>query len=135
VLDDASQVITALVRYHDVFDPRTTSVLTVSGGTRSVGGEPFRGQLIGGFEQRVELVRRLRRLSHRERALLYLWYVESLPVVKIAKRLGVSRVHCYRLRRRALEAMTLGGGPEDPREAGSRTGVGVRDGVGLRRLA
>jgi DNA-directed RNA polymerase specialized sigma24 family protein len=118
VLDNPSQVITALLRYQDVFDPSTSSVLTVSASpkARGFGGEPFRGGLISRFEERVELVRRLRRLDPRKRAVLYLWYVESYPVAKIASELGISRVHCYRVRKRALNEMT------DPNNEGREGG-------------
>jgi DNA-directed RNA polymerase specialized sigma24 family protein len=116
VLDDVSQVITALLRYQDVFDPRTSSILTVSTGARGFGSEPFCSGFISGLEERAELRRRLRSLDPRQRAVLYLWYVESYPVMKIARKLGISRVHCYRVRKRALEEMTVE--YEERRESG-----------------
>jgi DNA-directed RNA polymerase specialized sigma24 family protein len=106
MLDTASDVIRNLLRYPDVFDPKTASILFVGKGSRGYGGEPFRAGFISRFEERTELVRRLRRLAPRERDLLLLWYVESRPVTEIAHRLSVSRVHCYRLRNRALREMT-----------------------------
>lgn len=124
MLDTASDVIRNLLRYRDVFDPKSASILFAGKGTRGFGGEPFRGGFISRFEERTELARRLRRLPSRERALLYLWYVESLPVTEIAVRLGVSRVHCYRLRNRALREMTQTEDSESPEPASTLPSAG-----------
>jgi DNA-directed RNA polymerase specialized sigma24 family protein len=59
-----------------------------------------------GFLDRVEvysqLGERLRMLSQRDRLLLFLWYAEGWPVTRIAERLAISRMQCYRIRDRAL---------------------------------
>jgi Homeodomain-like domain-containing protein len=59
-----------------------------------------------GFLERVEVYAqlggRLKVLSTRDRLLLFLWYAEEWPVTRIAERLGISRMHCYRIRDRAL---------------------------------
>ena len=107
MLDEIADVIHALVRYEDVFDPKSSSILIANGGHGGFDREPFRGNLLTRLEERAELRRRLARLGDRERELLYLWYVASWPAVKIARRLGISRVHCYRLRKRALDQMTV----------------------------
>lgn len=82
--------------------------LSVGAGHRR---DAFHPGLVAGLEERAELAARLRRIGPRERLLLFLWYAEEQPVTAIAQRLGVSRVHCYRLRDRALREMTDGGAP------------------------
>lgn len=68
--------------------------------------DPFRSGFLNRMDERDELARRMRRrLDGRARLLLYLWYVADLPVSRVAGRIGVSRVHCYRLRDRALNAL------------------------------
>jgi DNA-directed RNA polymerase specialized sigma subunit len=47
----------------------------------------------------------LRALDERERRLLILWHVIGHPVAHIARMLGISRVHCYRLQNQALQDM------------------------------
>ena len=97
-------VVRALTRYRDAYDPRTTSLMAVGAGG-DPHSEPFRAGFIRHFEERTELIRRLDRLEPRARALLLLWHVEGRPVTQIARMLEISRVHCYRVQRRALEAM------------------------------
>jgi DNA-directed RNA polymerase specialized sigma24 family protein len=99
-----SDLVRALARYGDEAGPRTGSVMFVSGAPpRS--HDPFHPGVIAGLEERAELARRLRRLSDRDRLLVFLWYVEGWRVPEIADHLGISRVHCYRVRDRALGAM------------------------------
>lgn len=100
-----AEIIRALARTRHAVDPRTGSIIFVSG-AKSGNKDPFGGVFLAGIEERSELVRRLRLIEPRDRKLLFLWYVEGLPVTTIAKRLGISRVHCYRLRKRALQQMT-----------------------------
>lgn len=106
MLEHPSEVVRTLVRYRDIFDPRTGSIIVLTGATAAPGRDPFRGGFIAGIEERAELLRRLGHLDHRKRLLLFLWYVTSLPVTQIARRIHVSRMHCYRLRNQALEEMT-----------------------------
>jgi DNA-directed RNA polymerase specialized sigma24 family protein len=99
-------VAVALRRYGEVFDPRTGSIIGVSRGGRDPSGDPFRAGFLGAVEERTELVRRmLARLQPRERLLLVLWYVSDMQPTLIARQLQVSRVHCYRLRDKALRAL------------------------------
>ena len=100
-----AQIIRALAHTRQAVDPRTGSIIFLSG-AKSGNKDPFSGAFLAGIEERSELVRRLRLIEPRERLLLFLWYVEGLPVTTIAERLGISRVHCYRLRKRAFEQMT-----------------------------
>lgn len=67
--------------------------------------DPFGHGFVAHIDTRAETKRRLASLEPRLRLLLYLWYVEERPVTEIAARLGCSRVHCYRLRDRGLEAL------------------------------
>ena len=116
-----SEVIRALTRYGDEAGPRTGSVMIIDGApARS--REPFHPGVIAGLEERAELGRRLRRLSDRDRLLVFLWYVEGWPAPMIAARLGISRVHCYRVRDRSLGAMLDEAGSNESSSASTSTG-------------
>jgi len=101
---ERSDLVRALARYGDEAGPRTGSVMFV-GGAPPRSRDPFHPGVIAGLEERAELARRLHRLSDRDRLLVFLWYVEGWSVPNIAAHLGISRVHCYRVRDRALRAM------------------------------
>lgn len=101
---DRSDLIRALARYGDEAGPRTGSLMFV-GGAPPRSHDPFHPGVIAGLEERAELARRLRRLDDRDRLLVFLWYVRGWSVPNIAAHLGISRVHCYRVRDRALRAM------------------------------
>lgn len=58
----------------------------------------MRAGLLESLDERSELRRRVDRLEDRERKLLFLWYVTELPVEEIARAVGVSRRHCFRVR-------------------------------------
>lgn len=105
LLTTPGEIIRALLRFRDCYDPRTGSLMLVGSGQKDPHGEPFRPGFISGFEERAELQERLSRLEPRERLLLILWYIEGQPVTHIARSLGVSRVHCYRLKRKAFHAL------------------------------
>jgi DNA-directed RNA polymerase specialized sigma24 family protein len=100
----AIDVVRALERIRDYYGPRSASLM-VMGGNSDPHAEPFRSGFLGTFEERHEVVRRLMGLEERERSLLMLWHVVGTPVTDIARRLGMSRVHCYRVRARALASM------------------------------
>jgi len=115
------QVIEALRRLPAYYDPRTASVIRLPrGGSGDLHSAGFRPGFIATFEERAELLRRLRRLDERARTLLVLWFVEDRSAPDIARRLNVSRVHCYRLRERALRAM-LDGDTDAPQVAMAET--------------
>lgn len=99
------EIMAALRRAKHYFDPRTNSIIVCrdAGGSRNQ--DPFRPGFISGLEERVVLARLLRMLDPRSRMLLLLWYVESVPVTRIAHRLKMSRVHAYRVRDKALKRM------------------------------
>lgn len=95
-----------LKRYRDVFDPKTTSLLLVSRQGFDPSQGPFRAGFISRLEERDELRRRMAdRLAPRERKLLFLWYVVELRPSDVARRIHVSRVHCYRLCKDALSTL------------------------------
>lgn len=100
----SGDVVRALQRCRDCFDPRTTSLMIV-GDVKNPHRDPFGRGFISGFEERAEVQRRLARLDDRSRALMIMWHVFGYPVAQIARKLGLSRVHCYRLERAALEIM------------------------------
>lgn len=101
----SGEVIRALARFRDCYDPKSASLMLVGAHADDPHAEPFRQGFISRFDERSELVRRLSKLDERARRLLLLWHVEAVPVAQIARRLGISRVHCYRVNRRALEMM------------------------------
>lgn len=63
----------------------------------------MRAGVLDTLDERSELRRRVDRLEERERKLLFLWYVTELPVGEIARAVGVSRRHCFRVRSRAVD--------------------------------
>lgn len=98
------EIVRALQRYRDCYDPRTTSLM-VFGGSSDPHADPFRAGFITNFEERAVLLERLAELEDRSRRLLVLWHVAGHPVAHIARMLQISRVHCYRLADAALESM------------------------------
>lgn len=101
LLDSPDLVVRALLTYTDWWQPATGSILTVarSGGEA---GDGFRSGLIDSLDVRDELRRRVGMLPERDRQLLFLWYVAQLPVEEIARAVGVSRRHCFRVRSKAI---------------------------------
>ncbi|HEX6208725.1 MAG TPA: sigma factor-like helix-turn-helix DNA-binding protein [Actinomycetota bacterium] len=103
VLDSPRDVVRCLITYADWWQPATSSILQVGAARR--GGDRNDGMRAGTLEtldERTELRRRVDRLDDRERKLLFLWYVTELPVGEIARSVGVSRRHCFRVRSRAI---------------------------------
>jgi DNA-directed RNA polymerase specialized sigma subunit len=104
-------VIRALTNYHASFEQRSGSLMLVNQTGRRPSTDGYGYAFLARVEEHEELLRRLRRLQPRERLLLVLWYAEGCAVTDIAARLQISRVHCYRLRDRALETLAH---PEEP---------------------
>jgi len=69
----------------------------------ALGASPVR---LRGFEQRSEMARRFQSLDPRERLVLFRSCVEQIPVAHIAAELGISARYCYKLRNRALDALS-----------------------------
>jgi hypothetical protein len=101
------RIVRALSQLNDGVHLRSGSVMFL-GATRGVAWDPFSGGFLASVEERRELTRRLRLLEPRDRVLLYLWYTARWQVTAIAQHIGISRVHCYRLRDRAMLVMTTG---------------------------
>jgi DNA-directed RNA polymerase specialized sigma24 family protein len=104
-MQTAQDITTSLMRAHRFFDPKTTSLMLPGRGEYNVSSEPFRGGFMDGLEERAILTRLLRLLDERSCKLMLHWYVEQRPVTDIARRMHVSRVHCYRMRNKALSRM------------------------------
>ena len=104
MFSDAHEIVRALERVRDYYDPRSTSIMT-TGGASDPHAEPFRAGFISTLEERTEVVRRLGELDDRSRTLLVLWHIAGKPVTEIARTLKLSRMHCYRLRAAALNTM------------------------------
>lgn len=101
----ATDITTSLMRSQGFLDPKTTSLMLPGRGEYNVSAEPFRAGFMDRLEERAVLTRLLRLLDERSCRLMLHWYVEQRPVTEIARRLRVSRVHCYRLRNKALSRM------------------------------
>lgn len=114
MFEEPGDVIRALVRFADCYDPKTASLMLVGAATKDPHGDPFGNGFIAHFDERAELLVRMQRVDERARTLLVMWYVQGRPVAHIARALGISRVHCYRVQRRALAAMI-----DDPKVAGT----------------
>ncbi len=104
LLTDQAQVVRALSSFTEGVRPASSSILSIGNRRRSADLLGFGA--LARVEEHAELTRRLKRLASRERLLLLLWYAEGWPAVAIAEHLGISRIHCYRLRNRAIEALT-----------------------------
>lgn len=100
---ERARIVRALTRYGDELSPRTGSVLYVVGSRSRA--EAFHPGVVSGLEERDDLRKVLQSLPERERELLFRWYVLGWPASRIAAALGISRVHCYRLRDRALRTI------------------------------
>ena len=91
----------ALLTYTDWYQPSTASVLSVGRRVRG-GSDGLPAALLGAFDVREELRRRMQRLTDRERTILFLWYIRQLPADEIARVVRISRRHCFRVRARAI---------------------------------
>jgi DNA-directed RNA polymerase specialized sigma24 family protein len=104
-METAKDITTGLMRAQSAYDPKTTSLMLPGRGQFNVSSEPFKAGFLDGVEERAILSRLLRLLDERSVKLMLHWYVEQRPVTDIARRLHVSRVHCYRMRNKALSRM------------------------------
>lgn len=114
---EAADVIRALVRFTDWWQPQTGSILQVGGARRGGGfGDGIAEGLLDTIDERSELKRRVReRLDDLDRQVLYLWYVRELPVNEIARHVRVSRRTCFRRRSAAVRAL-IDEGSSEPRD-------------------
>jgi hypothetical protein len=113
MLRTADQVVWALLTYTDWWQPATSSVIQVGALRRSGSGyvDGLPAGLVSTIDVREELCQRMSLLEDRDRTLLFLWYVRQLAVADIAKAIGVSRRHCFRLRSVAIRKLVEFGEP------------------------
>jgi RNA polymerase sigma factor (sigma-70 family) len=109
MLQTRHEVISALENVQDQPGPSSRSLLLVDRTPRDPDGDPFRPGFLSALEVRDQLTDLLRTLADRSRRLLVLWYVQGRPATEIARDLGISRVHCYRLRNKALDEIIEAG--------------------------
>jgi RNA polymerase sigma factor (sigma-70 family) len=88
----------------DYYQPKTSSIISLDTllNRSNLIDEPFRSGFLERIEERLEIVKRLQALEPLKKKLLFLWYYETKPVTEISKELGISRMHCYRIRKQAL---------------------------------
>lgn len=107
------EVIRCLVTYTDWYQPQTTSLFRMAAPGRGKGlpSDGMRPGFAHGLDERIELERRLRQLSDRDRHILFLWYVAQLPADEIAQVVGISRRQCFRIRGKAIQSIVEAGEP------------------------
>ena len=111
MLDTRRDVITALVRYTDWWQPVTSSILVAGAARRSSDfSDGIRDGLLDSLDERAELRRRMARLAERDRRVLFLWYVRELEASEIARVLKLSRRQCFRIRAGAIDRLVEQGG-------------------------
>lgn len=110
-LASPDEVIRALVRYTDWWQPATSSVYHISG-RRNVSGDGIAPGLLETLDERTELCRRMATLPQRDRSLLFLWYVQQEAALDIARMLRISRRQCFRIRANAIRTLAEAGDPE-----------------------
>ena len=105
MLATAREVRRAIATLEDFYDPQTGSivVLAESRGKDSYREEPFKSGFLDTLDERHEVARRLQLLDERKRQIMLLWHLETLPKTEIAERVGVSRMHVYRLHGQAMQ--------------------------------
>ena len=99
-----NEVIRCLVTYTDWWQPATSSLIQVGAAARRGNGhtDGLQSGLLENLDKRTELCLRMQQISDRDRQILFLWYVEQLPVWDIARAVGISRRQCFRRRAQAL---------------------------------
>ena len=103
MLSTPSEVIRALLRYTDWWQPTSTSVAIVGSARRGRDfGDGIPKGLLATLDERTELCRRMRLVEDRDRRLLFLWYVKQLIAKDIAKELRLSRRQVFRRRASAV---------------------------------
>ena len=113
MLDTRRDIITALVRYTDWWQPVTSSILVAGAARRSNEfSDGIRDGLLDSLDERAELRRRMACLTERDRRVLFLWYVMELEVSEIARVLQLSRRQCFRIRATAINRLVEQGEAE-----------------------
>lgn len=102
MLASTEDIEAALINEPQLFTFTGTPVRGEGSGSGAI-ADPF--EAVPSSEIQTELMMRIGSLPARERWLLFFWYGERLPVTDIARFLKISRVACYRLRRRAIDRL------------------------------
>ncbi|RJQ54938.1 MAG: hypothetical protein C4521_03545 [Actinobacteria bacterium] len=105
MLKTAREIKKAIALLEDFYDPVTSSLVLLSP-TRSKAShatEPFKPGFLDTIDERHEILRRLALLDERKRTILLLWHLETLAKDQIAERVGLSRMHVYRLHGQAIQ--------------------------------
>lgn len=111
--ESSNEVIRGLVTYTDWWQLSTTSVLQVGPARRAKGyTDGIPPGLLGSLDERSELCSRMQQVAARDRLLLFLWYVQQLPVDEIAPIVKISRRQCFRRRAAAIREIVKLGDPE-----------------------
>jgi DNA-directed RNA polymerase specialized sigma subunit len=106
LLSTHEQVIRALLRYTDWWQPVSTSIILVGAARRSSAiSDGIPPGLLSTLDERSELCRRMEHLDERDRKLLYLWYLRQLAAQDIARELRISRRQCFRRRAAAIDEL------------------------------
>jgi len=105
LLDSYPAVEDALWRYADAYQVRTATITTIPSGRSSGDRLPFRNAFLDRLDERSELKARLAWLDHEEQVVVLRWYVEGAKPEAIARHLGRSVRHVYRVRARAVERL------------------------------
>lgn len=113
MLSSAREVIWCLVTYTDWWQPSSGSVLLIGAARRSnEHSDGIHPGLVETLDERSELCRRVAKLEERDRQILFLWYVQQLPVKQIASLLEVGVRQCQRIRTKAIRTIVQLGNEE-----------------------
>ena len=105
LLESYPAVEEALWRFADAYQPRSSSITTVPSGRITGDRLPFNAAFLDRLDERSELKARLAWLDHEEQIVVLRWYVEGAKPEAIARHLGRSVRHVYRVRARAVERL------------------------------
>lgn len=119
MLATAREIRRAIARLEDFYDPTTGSIVIIAEtrGKDSYRQEPFKAGFLDTLDERHEIARRLELVDERKRQILLLWHLETLPKDEIAQRVGVSRMHVYRLHGQAIQEIIDMGEEEQEEQA------------------
>lgn len=108
-LSTPAEVINCLVTFADWWQPSTSSFMSIQGCKRKDRSDGLHPGLVNTLELRSELCLRMELLSHKDRELLFLWYVRQLHVDDIASITHISRRQCFRRRSSAVRRLVDAG--------------------------
>ena len=106
MLDTHGEVINTLKTLNDYYCLKSNFIIyPKSNKSCNRDREPFRPGFLCGIEIREELIKRLDKLSKKERTTLLLYYTFYKSIGYIAEKLCISCRHCYRIRKKAIEGI------------------------------